>query len=358
MDNKHSQIDNQIPHSRPTLGPEEVELSVAAIRSAQIAQGKMVQKFEQAFAGRVGVGQASATSSGTAALHVTLLAMGVGAKDEVIIPSYVCTALLNAVRYVGATPILADIDPETKNLDPNDVKERLTRRTKVVIVPHLFGLAADMDEFMGLDVPIIEDCAQSVGGTYGGKRLGSFGRAAIFSFYATKVMTTGEGGMVVSNSEELIERVKDLREYDEKNDYKIRYNYKMTNIHAAMGIAQLAKLDAFIQRRRSIAKQYYQALEGFGLRLPPKDPGHIYFRYVIGLEYDSAVLIQNLRTKGVRCAKPVYRPLHRYLYQKGYPQTEKAWRQAISIPIYPSLSSRDTDRVIRAFMAAHKGNGL
>lgn len=341
---------NIIPHSRPTLGQEDIKPVVDVIDSAQIAQGEVVHRFEQAFARKMAAGYAAATSSGTAALHLTLLAMGVGTDDEVIIPSYVCIALLNAIKYIGAMPIMAEIDLETYNLDPDDVRKRLTRRTKAVIVPHLFGLAANMEGLLALDVPIIEDCAQAVGSTYHHRYVGTFGQAAVFSFYATKVMTTGEGGMVISNSKDLIDRVKDLGEYDQKDDYKLRYNYKMTDIHAAMGLAQLDRLETFIGRRVEIAKQYDKAFDSLGVQLPPKEPGHIYFRYVIGFGNDSSPYINVLREQGIGCAKPVYLPLHRYLRLKGYPRTKKAWEQTISIPIYPSLSKEETDRVIEMFI--------
>lgn len=341
-----------IPHSRPTIGKEESLQVARVIESGQLAQGAVVEKFEQDFARKIGVRYGAAVSSGTAALHVTLLSMGVGPGDQVIIPSYVCTALLNAVNYVGAEPVLADIDPVTYNLDPDDVKVRLTGHTKAVVVPHLFGLTADMEGLLSLGVPIIEDCAQAVGGMYRHKSVGSLGDAAIFSFYATKVMTTGEGGMVVSDSRELIDRIKGLRAYDKIDAYKIRYNYKMTDIQAAMGRVQLDRLNNLIERRRAIAKKYQQAFETFDLKLPPDDPEHIYYRYVIGLKTDADHRIQKLRAKGIECARPIHVPLHNLLALKGYPQTETAWRQSLSIPIYPSLTDEEIDRVIEVLRGA------
>ncbi|MBL7180820.1 MAG: DegT/DnrJ/EryC1/StrS family aminotransferase [Desulfobacterales bacterium] len=343
-----------IPHSRPTLGPEEMAAVADVIESSQIAQGKVVYEFEKAFAQKIGTTYAVSTNSGTAALHLTLLAMEVGENDEVIIPSYVCTALLNAVRYTGAEPVLAEIDPDTYNLEPDDVRRKLTSRTKAVVVPHLFGLPADMEGLLDLNVSIIEDCAQAVGSTYRQKCVGTFGKAAVFSFYATKVMTTGEGGMVVSASKDFMDRVRDLREYDNRDEYKIRYNYKMTDIHAGIGLAQLSRLETFIQRRRIIAKLYDQAFESLELQLPPRKQGHIYFRYVIGLGTDAGPWIQNLKEKGVGCARPVYLPLHQYLGLEGFYQTEKAWRESLSIPIYPLLSEADAHRVINGLINTYK----
>ena len=346
-----------IPHSRPTLGPEEARRVAEVIRSGHLAPGEELRSFEQRFGESMGGRYAAGVSSGTAALHLVLIAMGVGPGDEVIIPSYVCTALLNAVQYVGARPILSDIDPETHNMDPEDVKKRVTRRTKALIVPHMFGLPADMHNLTRLDVPIIEDCAQAVGSTCDGKPIGSFGQAAIFSFYATKVITTGEGGMVVSGSKKIIERIKDLRTYDEKREHKLRYNYKMTDIAAALGSVQLRKLKKFIQQRRRIARHYDDFLKGLNIKLPQADPGRIYFRYVAGLKFESAVLIRNLKQKGIMCAKPVYKPLHRYLKQKGFANSEKAWRSSISLPIYPGLTRSEADRVLSVFAACLKGVG-
>ena len=352
---KHSNPSSDyIPHSRPTLGQEEIGAVAEVIASSQIAQSKVVHEFERAFAQKMKAKYAVTTNSGTAALHLVLLAMGIGERDEVVIPSYVCTALLNAVKYAGAAPVLAEIDPENYNLDPDDVKRRLTKRTKAVIVPHLFGLAADMEDLLALNVPIIEDCAQALGSTYNQKYVGTFGEAAIFSFYATKMMTTGEGGMVVSDSKDLMDRVRDLREYDNKDKYKIRYNYKTTDICAAIGLVQLSRIEKFIQRRRAIARSYDQAFESLDLQLPLREQGHIYFRYVLGLGTDSSSWIRKLEGEGIGCARPVYRPLHQYLGLKGFSRTEKAWKESLSIPIYPSLTEENVERVIKGLGNTYK----
>jgi perosamine synthetase len=355
MKNNKRQTLPVIPHSKPTLGSAEARRVAEVIRSGRLAPGELLRSFEQTFAERVGGRHAAGVGSGTAALHLALLSMGIGTGDEVIIPSYVCTALLNAVYYVAARPVLADIDPDTGNMDPLDAKKRITRRTRAIIVPHMFGLPAVMEKLTRLNVPIIEDCAQAVGGTYAGKPVGTFGQAAVFSFYATKVMTTGEGGMVVSGSKKIIERIRDLRDYDEKRRYRIRYNYKMTDIQAALGSVQLKKLESFICSRRRIARHYDDFLKDLNLKLPPADPGHIYFRYVIGLESDSAALIQNLQKRGIMCAKPVYKPLHRYLQQKGFSNTDRVWRNSISLPIYPKLTRSAADRVLSAFEKCFQG---
>ena len=337
---------NFIPHSRPTLGTEEIQAAAAVIKSGYIAEGNAVKDFENEFARRLGVGYAVATSSGTAALHLSLLAMGIGAGDEVIMPSFVCTALLNAVNYVGASPVLAEINPQTYNIDPDDVKNRLTDRTRAIVVPHLFGLPADLDSLLTLNVPIIEDCAQAVGGSYKDTPLGTVGDVGIFSFYATKMMACGEGGMVVSNSENLCARIKDLKTYDEKDHYETRFNYKMTDIQAAVGLVQFNRLEAFIHQRRKIAQRYLKKLSYPELRLPPHEPDHIYYRFVVGLKGDSRTIIRDLNAKGIGCSRPIHTPLHHCLGISGYPITDNAWETSVSVPIYPSLNDESVDRII------------
>ncbi|MGB5745842.1 MAG: DegT/DnrJ/EryC1/StrS aminotransferase family protein [Desulfobacterales bacterium] len=348
MSGQHDQQYPFIPHSRPTLGPEEMRAVADVISSGYIAEGVAVQEFENSFADYLSVGHAVATNSGTSALHLALLALEVGPGDEVIIPSYVCCALLNAVNYTGATPVLADICPETYNLAAADVKKRISDRTRAIIVPHLFGLAADLDSLMALDVPIIEDCAQAVGSQYAQRPVGTFGIAAIYSFFATKVITTGEGGMVVSNSKDIADRMRDLKTYDQKDEYKIRFNYKMTDIQAALGLGQLQRLDSAIRRRRAIAEQYTTAFKILSLNLPAQDPGRIFFRYVLDLDRDSVSFIQALANKSVGCNRPIFLPLHRQLKQKGCPASERAWKNSLSIPIYPSLTDEEVTIVIDA----------
>ena len=325
------------------------------IRSGQLASAGKVAAFENAVCARQQVFAAAAVSSGTAALHLTLLALGVGARDEVIIPSFVCSALLNAVRYVGATPVLAEIDPETLNIDPQDVRRRVTRRTRAVIVPHLFGLPAEIFALKKLHIPLIEDCAQALGANIGQHPVGSLGEAAVFSFYATKVITTGEGGMAASQSAGLVEQIQDLREYDQRKEDRIRYNYKMTDLQAAIGLVQLQRLDSFIRRRKAIAERYRQILAPLPVRLPPDRPDHIYYRFVIGLNTDASGWIRRLSEKGIDCERPVFMPLHRQLGLGGYPETERAWGRCLSIPIYPALSDEQVEHIGQLLAETAKG---
>jgi perosamine synthetase len=207
-----------IPHSRPTLDKDDAAAVSAVLKSGHLSQGYQVSQFEKALAAFIGTKAGVAVSSGTAALHLSLLALKIGKGDEVILPSYVCTAPFNAVHLVSATPVIADIDRKTFNVDVPDLKKRITPRTKAIIVPHMFGLPADLDEILSLGIPVIEDCALSVGSRYKGQRTGSFGTLSIFSFYTTKMIATGEGGMVLCSREDIIDAVRDLRDYDEKEE--------------------------------------------------------------------------------------------------------------------------------------------
>ena len=240
-------------------------------------------RFESRMASFVGVKGAAAVSSGAAALHLALLALKVGPGCEVIVPSYVCPAVLSAVLYTGATPVVADIDPGSFNLSPEDAKRRLSAKTRAVIVPHMFGLPADLDALGALGVPVVEDLALALGSRRHGRRAGSFGTLAVCSFYATKMMATGEGGMVLGSDGALLAEIRDLRAMDEKEDFRVRFNYKMTDMQAALGLSQLRKLTTFVARRREIADLYSDVLRRLGLPVPcaPGECEPVWYRYVL-----------------------------------------------------------------------------
>ncbi len=337
-----------IPHSKPTLDESDLFSVSEVIRSGRIAQGEAVETFEKKVAKFIGVDGAVSTNTGTSALHLALLALEIKEGDYVAIPSFVCTALLNAVKYVGAQPTLVDIDPETYNIDVSDLKKRIRKSTKAIILPHQFGLPADLDEITSLGIPVIEDCAQAIGAVYKGKKAGSIGRLSCFSFYATKVLSTGEGGMVVSDSKNLLKKIRDLRDYDNKKDYSIRYNYKMTDIQAAMGISQLKKLDSFLLKRVKIAKRYSSELQEL-CDVPAisyKDRKHIFFRFIIQIHGSVSKAIKFFSEKNVTCMRPVFKPIHKYLQINGFPNTDTVWNKTISIPIYPSLTDKEICKIL------------
>jgi dTDP-4-amino-4,6-dideoxygalactose transaminase len=328
-----------IPHSRPTLGREEERAALRVLRSGMVGGGEEVEKFERALEKTVGKGRAVAVHTGSAALHLALLGLGVGPGDRVILPTYTCAAVLNAVNYTGAEGVLADVLPETCNLDPDDVKRRLRAGTKAIIVPHMMGRPGPVRELRALGVPVIEDCAMALGGD-----VGQGGEAAVFSFYATKMMATGHGGAVLARDKAMVARIADLVEYDNREDYKIRHNYRMSGLAAAVGRAQLAKLPEFVKRRRRIADYYYGTLK---LGEPP--PGHVFYRCVLRTGPVER-FVRFMASRGVDCKRPVYRPLHRYAAAPAgdYPGAEELHRNWASIPLYPSLTRGEMERVALA----------
>ena len=327
--------------------------------SGYIAGGPQVETFEKKFCAAVRRRYAIAVSSGTAALAMALKALELTPKNEVAMPSYTCAAVLHALDFTGSKPLIADIAAEDMNLCSEDLKKRLSSKTAAVIVPHLFGRAADMRAILRLGVPVIEDGTQALGACIGGKPVGSFGVLSIFSFYATKMMTTGEGGMIVTDSAKLADKLRDMRDYDKKNEYRFRMNFKMTDLVAAIGIEQLKKLPSFIRARRKLAEIYNTRLCGSGqsLVLPAitKDREHVYFRYVARLP-GAARLIQSLNRQGIEAKGPVFKPLHRYLglADSAYPETLRAMRESCSLPIFPALNSPSISRicaVVQSFCA-------
>src|SRR5581483_4123677 len=230
-----------IPHNRPLITDADIAAVSGTLASGWIAQGPQTRAFEEEVCAFLGLeGDAVAVSSGTTALHLALLALGVGPEDAVILPTYVCSAVLNAVCHAGAAPVLADVSPNDFNLDPAHVHALLTARTKAIIAPHTYGFPADIGALRALGVPVVEDCAQAIGAAVAGRKAGTLGDIAIFSFYATKLMTTGQGGMVVG-PRTLMETVRDLRDFDCRPTYRVRYNYQMTDFQAALGRSQLAR---------------------------------------------------------------------------------------------------------------------
>lgn len=339
-----------VPHSRPWITAADVRAVTRVLRTGALAQGAEVARFEAEIGTSLGLPPGVAVNSGTTALHLALVGLGIRPGDEVILPSYVCVAPFHAVEYVGATPRLADVDPYTYNLDPADVRRRLTRKTRAIIVPHVFGLPADVESLLAFGIPVIEDCAQAIGAHYRGRPVGTFGVVGIVSFYATKLLTTGEGGMLLSRDRRLLARVRDRRDYDERGHHTMRFNYKLTDFQAALGRSQLRRLPAMLSRRVAIAARYRRQWANLPITLPPPSQGrsHVYHRFVIGIPSSARAVARRLSEFGIIARPPVYRPIHLTLRMNGFPGATHAFRHALSVPLYPALTSQEIDRVIRA----------
>ncbi|MCP4640991.1 MAG: aminotransferase DegT [bacterium] len=320
-----------IAHSAPTLGPDEEAAALRVIQSGHLAQGAEVAAFEAECAEAFGRRHVVAVNSGTAALHLALSAVGVPQDAPVAIPSYVCAALATAIGLHGGRPVLCD-NRDDGNLDPDAVPAE----SACVVVPHLFGAPAPLP-----DHPlVIEDTAQSMGNDTGRASI-----AAITSFYATKLITTGEGGMLLTDDEGVAGHARDRRDYDNRDSYIQRYNYKMTDLAAAIGRVQVRRLPEFVQRRRAIAAVYSEAFRDLPLALPERE-GHVFFRYVVASDRRDA-LADHLAGCAVDAKRPVYRPMHHHLGGE-FPGADKAHRTFLSLPIYPNLTDPQVAHVVES----------
>jgi len=290
-----------VPHTRPSISPVEIAAVTKILRSGQLAAGPAVRRLERAMEKKTGKKFAFAVSSGTSALQLSLLALGISKGDAVIIPDFVCDALLNSIHSVGALPILADIEPDSGNLSLSSVKSKMTKKVGAIIAPHLFGIGQDLKPFKSLGVPIIEDCAQTFGMKIKGQTVGGMGDVSIFSFYATKLVCAGEGGLIATSSRRAASIISDRRDYDEKPIYRQRFNFKMTDIQAALAVEQLKRLPAFIRRRRAIAGRYDRDIQNPKFQNFGRRADNLYFRYIIkGRRSSKSVLkrLQKIRNNG------------------------------------------------------------
>jgi dTDP-4-amino-4,6-dideoxygalactose transaminase len=355
-----------IPLAQPLLGDAEAEAVLAVLRSGQLAQGRVVAEFEERFAEICGVPHAIATTSGTTALHVALLAHGIGPGDEVITTAFSFVASANVALYVGARPVFADIDPETLNIDPDDVEARITPRTRAVIPVHLYGNPAAVDRLRDIcarhNLILIEDACQAHGATFAGQAVGTFGTGC-FSFYPTKNVTSGEGGMITTNDRDLAERARLLRAHGSPRRYYhtiLGYNFRLSDLHAAIGLAQLDHLEHWTEQRRWNAAALMRLLDGQPLAFQRTLPGtrHVYHQCTISIPHGRDEVAAYLREHGVDTATYYPTPIHQQpLYQDlGYrdilPHTEQAAREVLSIPVHPALSQADVKYIARTVRRA------
>ena len=358
-----------IPVAAPCLGEKELEYVTDCVRSGWISSlGEYVRRFEQEFATYCGVRYGVATHNGTVALHLALAALGIGVGDEVILPSLTFVATGNAVAYTGATPVLVDSEPDSWCIDPLAVAEAVSPRTRAIIAVHLYGHPADMDALRALAARhglwLIEDAAEAHGARYKGQRVGSLADGAVFSFYGNKIITTGEGGIVVTDDAALAERCWFLANQAKSKDDpywhpEIGYNYRMTNLQAALGVAQLERIEELIDIRLRNAAHYSRRLaEVPGVTLPPcaEWVENVYWMYTIlvdeafGMDRDR--LMACLRRRGIE-TRPVFHPLHTLpMYQRGQhlPVAERLSRQGLNLPSGSTLTPDQVSTVCDALI--------
>ena len=369
---KHHSI--SIPVYRPDLTGNEARYVADCIESTWISsKGSYIAQFEARFAQRVGAAEAASVCNGTVALHLAMLALGIGAGDEVIVPTLTYVASVNAVTYTGAVPVFADALPDTWQIDPEDVRRRLTPRTKAIMAVHLYGHACDMDALRAIArehrLFLIEDCAEAIGSLYKGRHVGALGDIATFSFFGNKTMTTGEGGMVVSNDPTLMERARHfkgqgLAAHREYWHDVVGFNYRMTNICAALGVAQLERLDGFLNRKRALAAAYRDGLAGLPVRVHGEDPDvhHSYWMVSVLVDdpADREPLRQWLAAQGIE-TRPVFYPVHTMpIYSSRFqrhPVAEDLARRGINLPSWPALRDDEVERVVAAIRGYFRRSG-
>jgi perosamine synthetase len=364
-----------IPLTRPEFGDEEIRAVADVLKSGWVVQGPKVAAFETLVASRLGAAHGVATTSCTTALHLAFVALGVGHGDEVICPSYSFIASANAIVHAGATPVFADIEDDTWNLDPADVSRRMTSKTKAVLAVHQVGLPADLDrlrEAVPAHVAIIEDAACAIGSLYKGRPIGSHGNVSCFSFHPRKTVSLGEGGILLTDDARVADHVRTLRSHGAsvsdldrhraqglvyEEYHELGYNYRMTDIQAAIGIEQMKRLDDLLARRRAVAARYNNAFcKVDELQIPshPSYAQHSYQSYVVRLRRNASArrddVMRELIGAGVTCRRgipPIHlEPLYLNRDRMSLPITEAVAAGSIFLPMYASLTESDQDRVI------------
>ncbi len=349
----------EIPISKPMFDEAEKKAVAEVLESGIIAQGPKVLEFEKEFTKVTGTNHAVATSSGTTAIHLALLATGIKPGDEVITTPFTFIATATPILFCGAQPVFVDIDPKTLNIDPQKIEEGITEKTKAIIPVHIFGQPAAMDHIMEIaeahDLVVIEDACQAHGASYHGKQVGSFGDCGCFSFYPTKNMTTSEGGMITTNNSDLEGRLSLLRNHGmgKRYDYHmIGYNFRMTDISAAIGLAQLSKLESFTEKRLQNAKRLTERLEGL-VEVPyvAPDVKHVFHQYTIKANSRDG-LKEALEKAGIGSGIYYPKPLHRFPVFENYvpegfsaPISEQVAGEVLSLPVHPGVTEEGIDKI-------------
>lgn len=359
-----------IPISKPLITEEDKQAVMAVLDSGMLVQGPRVAELEAAWAAACGVKHAVATSNGTTALHVALLAHGIGPGDEVITTPFTFIASVNSILFTGATPVFVDICADDFNINVDLIEAAITPRTKALLPVHLFGQPARMDALLALaakhNLHVVEDAAQAIGASIGGRMCGSFG-SGCFSLYATKNVMSGEGGMITSNDDDYVRRCRMLRAHGMERRYyhdMLGFNFRMTDLHAAIGLSQLRRLDQFTERRRQNAAYLSKHIDNPHVITPrAADPsGHAWHQYtvrIVGLDRDSAV--KQLTAAGVGSGVFYPVPAHRqaHIIERGLdrgvcvPEAERAAREVLSLPVHPALTAADLEGVVHAVNGLH-----
>ena len=361
---------NAVPMSSAEITDRDIQAVVAVLRSGRLALGPQTRAFEAALADFVGTQHAIAVNSGTSGLHLIVRALGLGPGDEVLVPSFTFAASVNAILFEGATPVFVDIEPETYNLDPADLARKVTPRTKAIMAVDIFGHPAEWDAILEVaahhGLHVIDDSCEALGAAYKGRKLGTFGDAATFAFYPNKQITTGEGGMIVTDDDEIAGLCRSMRNQGRDamgawlEHVRLGYNYRMTEMSAALGVTQLPRLPSFMAKRARVAALYTERLASVDWARPPVVREHVtmsWFVYVVtlaeGLQRDA--VIAGLAARGIP-ARGYFAPIHTQPYIREMfgdlsgtlPVTENIARRTLALPFHNDLSEGEIDRVVTA----------
>ncbi len=343
-----------IHHSKATIFRKDLEAVLETMLSDRFGPSKErhVHEFEKELCLALDIENTVVLNSGTAAMHMALLALGLQPNDEVIIPSYAEPSIVHAVNYVGAKPVLADINHNNFTLSCDDVKRVITPQTKAIYISHLFGFPADVSNFLEFNIPIIEDITDALGAEFKEQKVGKVGALAIASFSDEKMITTGQGGAVFSSNKKIIQEIKHRIDYKEMEIYSVKYNYKPSDLLAALGLNQLRFLTKFIEKRQVLANEYDRfftknSIEYFNLIV---DRYNTYYKYIIILKGNIQKTIQHLKKNKIDAEEPIRTPLHKLLGLDPalFPNTELAWHKCISLPIYPTLKKTEVEKIAGA----------
>lgn len=354
----------RIPVAEPEIGEEELENVIEAVKSGWVSsKGPFIEEFEKSFSSYVNVEHGVATSNGTTALHLALVALGIGKSDRVLVPSLTFISVANAVRYTGADPIFVDSNSEYWCIDPSTIEEKIDSQTKAVIVVHLYGHPCDMEKIMRIakdhGLHVVEDCAEAHGAEYKGRKVGSFGTISCFSFYGNKIITTGEGGMCLTNNEELADKMRMLRDHGMSPNKRywhniIGFNYRMTNLQAALGVAQLKKIDLLIRKKRQIAITYKKLLQDLSdVTTAPEMAWakNVYWLYSALVEKTKRdEIIEGLDRQGIE-TRPFFRPVHILPAHKRnltLPVAEELSAKGLNLPSGPRISENQIEEVTKS----------
>jgi dTDP-4-amino-4,6-dideoxygalactose transaminase len=337
-----------ISHSKPTISAEDIAAVGAVLASGQLAHGPVAGELEDAWCAEVSMPFAAAVGSGTAALRLALLALGVEGNTQVALPAYSCVALLNAVLALGAEPLLCDVDRDTWTISVDDVAHRLTQRTKVIVAVHLFGASAPINDLTALGLATVEDCAHGVGGTCGRAPFGGAGTLSIASFYATKMIGVGEGGIVAGRDQDMMDVIRRARDYGDRLPDGRHLNDKMSEMEAVLALRQLRRLGKTLENRQSLAFRYHSALlelEEEGLIIRPHLSTHrIWYRYAVRLtQHNAADVCKTMAEGGVRAEQPVWDLRGCRWWTSDLRNTSEAFDRIVSLPLYPALSESELD---------------